>query len=377
MNKWNRDTLTSWRRRVAVGAHAAEMRFDRLRFGFKRRFGLLDPFEILPYRGYGTRRELLLKGRVLEVTGITHAGQDDAVWHNLRNMARRFASDEVAGARVRGSFGGMKVEVVADEEGFFDARFELPEPLAGPTKWHPVELELVHPESPDGRTVRSTGQALVPNEARFGVISDIDDTVVRSSATNVLKMAWIVLLNNAHTRLPFEGVAAFYEALQRGAEGRAYNPIFYVSSSPWNIYDVLEDFLDVHGVPAGPLFLKDWSLTVLGKHGSHKLGTIRTLLRSYPELPFVLIGDSGEEDPEIYHQAVREHPGRIRAIYIRDVTTVGRDAQVRTIAREVAGFGVEMILTPDTAVAAEHAAAQGLIAPDAVPEIRAHNSETT
>jgi phosphatidate phosphatase APP1 len=369
--------LTSWRRRVALGAHAAEMRFDRFRFGFKRRFGLLDPFEILPYRGYGTRRELLLKGRVLEVTGITRAGQDDAVWKNLRNMARRFASDEVAGARVRGSFGGIQVEVVADEEGFFDARFELPEPLAGPTRWHPVELELVHPESPDGRTVRSTGQALVPNEARFGVISDIDDTVVRSSATNVLKMTWIVLLNNAHTRLPFEGVAAFYEALQRGAEGRAYNPIFYVSSSPWNIYDVLEDFLDVHGVPAGPLFLKDWSLTVLGKHRAHKLGIIRTLLRTYPELPFVLIGDSGEEDPEIYHQAVREHPGRIRVIYIRDVTTAERDAQVRAIAREVAGFGAEMILAPDTAVAAEHAAAEGLIAPDAVPEIRAHSSATS
>jgi phosphatidate phosphatase APP1 len=377
MSKRKRDTVASWRRRVAVGAHAAEMRFDRFRFGFKRRFGLLDPFEILPYRGYGTRRELLLKGRVLEVAGITRAGQDDAVWKNLRNMARRFASDEVAGARVRGSFGSIQVEVVADEEGFFDARFELPEPLAGPTRWHPVELELVHPESPDGRTVRSTGQALVPNEARFGVISDIDDTVVRSSATNVLKMTWIVLLNNAHTRLPFEGVAAFYEALQRGAEGRAYNPIFYVSSSPWNIYDVLEDFLDVHGVPAGPLFLKDWSLTVLGKHRAHKLGIIRTLLRTYPELPFVLIGDSGEEDPEIYHQAVREHPGRIRVIYIRDVTTAERDAQVRAIAREVAGFGAEMILAPDTAVAAEHAAAEGLIAPDAVPEIRAHSSATS
>ncbi len=340
----------------------------------KRRFGLLDPFEILGYRGYGTPRELFLKGRVLEVSAITRSGQNDTAWNNLRNMARRFASDEVAGARVQGSFGRIKVEAVADEEGFFDARFELPEALAGPTKWHPVELELLHPGSPDGRVVRSTGQVLVPNEARFGVISDIDDTVVRSSATNVLKMTWIVLLNNAHTRLPFEGVATFYEALQRGADGRAYNPIFYVSSSPWNIYDVLEDFLNVHGVPAGPLFLKDWSLTVLGKHRAHKLGIIRMLLRTYPELPFVLIGDSGEEDPEIYRQAVLAHPRRIRAIYIRDVTTAERDAKVRAITKEVRSLGVEMILVPDTAVAAEHAAAKGLIAPDAVPGIRAYSS---
>jgi phosphatidate phosphatase APP1 len=368
--------LTSWRRTIAVGAHAAEARFDRFRFGLKRGFGLLDPFEILPYRGYGTAGELFLKGRVLEVTGITSSGQYDTALENLRNMARRFASGEVAGARVRGTFGEIQVEAVADEEGFFDARFELPEPLAGPARWHPVELELLHPGSPDGKAVRSTGRVLVPSEARFGVISDIDDTVVHTGATNLLKMARIVLLNNARTRLPLEGVAPFYEALQRGADGLAYNPIFYVSSSPWNIYDVLEDFLRVHGVPAGPIFLKDWSPTVLRRHRAHKLNTIRMLLRTYPELPFVLIGDSGEEDPEIYYQAVREHPGRIRAIYIRDVTTHRRGAEVRTIAERLRGLGVEMILAPDTAVAAEHAAARGLVAPDALARIRARGIST-
>jgi phosphatidate phosphatase APP1 len=373
----DKNVMTNWRRRIAVGAQAVEERFDRFRFGLKRRFGLLDPFEILAYRGYGTSRWLFLKGRVLEEMGIIRSGQNDTTWRNLRNMARRFASDEVAGARVRATFGEVHVETVADEEGFFEAQIELPEPLAGPTGWHPVELALLGPPSPGGAPVRSTGRVLVPNEARMGIISDLDDTVVHSSATSVLKMAWIVLLNNAHTRLPFEGVAAFYEALQRGPDGgRAQNPIFYVSSSPWNIYDVLEDFLDVHGVPEGPLFLKDWSPTVLGMHRAHKLGIISMLLRIYPELPFVLIGDSGEEDPEIYHQAVREHPGRIRAIYIRDVTTAERDTEVRAIAKEVCSLGVEMILAPDTAVVAEHAAAKGLIAWDAVSGIRAHSSAT-
>jgi phosphatidate phosphatase APP1 len=359
---------------VATGLHALEERFDGFRFGLKRRFGLLDPFEILSYRGHGTPREFFLKGRVLEQTGITRSGQDDTALENLRNMARRFASDEVAGARVRASFGKTHVETVADKEGFFDVWFAPAEPLTGPTKWHPVGLELTSPPSPGGAPVRSTGWVLVPSGARVGIISDLDDTVVRSGATNVLKMAWIVLLNNAHTRLPFEGVAAFYRALQRGADGRGYNPIFYVSSSPWNIYDVLEDFLSVHGVPAGPLFLKDWSPTVLRKHSEHKLGIVRTLLRTYPELPFVLIGDSGEKDPEIYRQAVREHPGRVRAIYIRDVASAARSAEVRAIARDVGGLGAGMILTPDTAVAAEHAASIDLIAPDTVPEIRALSS---
>jgi phosphatidate phosphatase APP1 len=369
--------LRGRRRTLLAAANAVEQRFDRLRFAAKRRFGLLDPFEILPYRGHGTARELFLKGRVLEERGITRSGQHDTPWDNLRNMARRFASDEVSRARVRAVFGDERLETVADEEGFFEVSLKLPEPIKGPTRWHPVELELLHPLSPGGGRVHSTGQVLVPTGADFGVISDIDDTVVRSSATNALKMAWIVLLNNAHTRLPFEGVNTFYEALRRGSEGRAHNPIFYVSSSPWNIYDVLEDFLNVHGVPAGPLFLKDWSPSVLGKHRTHKLGIIRTLLRTYPELPFILIGDSGEEDPEIYLQTVREHPGRIPAIYIRDVTTARRDAEVHAIARVSRSLGTEMSLVADTAAAAEHAAANGFIEPEAVARIRLASSATS
>jgi phosphatidate phosphatase APP1 len=361
---------------LLAAANAVEQRFDRLRFEAKRRLGLLDPFEILPYRGHGTSCELFMRGRVLEERGIIRSGQHDSAWDNLRNMARRFASDEVPGARVRASFGSVRADTVADEEGFFEVRLELAEPPTGPTAWHPVELELLHPRSPDGKSVRSTGEVLVPRGTRFGVISDIDDTVVRSSATSVLKMAWIVLLNNAHTRLPFEGVNAFYEALQRGTDGGSYNPIFYVSSSPWNIYDVLEDFLNVHGVPAGPLFLKDWSPSVLGKHRAHKLGTIRMLLRTYADLPFVLIGDSGEEDPEIYLQVVREYPGRIPAIYIRDVTSAERDAEVHARAREARSLGTEMVPVADTSAAAEHAASIGLIAPDAVKEVRSQNSTT-
>jgi phosphatidate phosphatase APP1 len=92
------------------------------------------------------------------------------------------------------------------------------------------------------------------------------------------------------------------------------------------------------------------------------LGVIRRLLSTYEDLSFVLIGDSGEEDPEIYLQAVREHPGRIIAVYIRDVTSVERDAEVRTIAAEVRKLGTEMVAVPDTASAAEHAASIGLVA---------------
>jgi phosphatidate phosphatase APP1 len=366
--------LAELRRRALVFARGVEERFDAYRFGLKRRLGLLDPFEILPYRGYGTSSELFLRGRVLEEAGITRAGRDDVVWKNVLNMARRFASDEVAGARVRASFEDLHVETTADVEGFFEVRFQLAEPLDARGGWHQVGLELLSPPSPGGGRVRSKGHVLVPHGARFGVISDLDDTVVRSSATNVLKMAWIVVRNNAHTRLPFEGVAAFYRALQLGPDSKSSNPVFYVSSSPWNIYDMLVDFLNVHGVPHGPLFLKDWSLGVLGKHRDYKIGVIRRLLSTSENLPFVLIGDAGEEDPEIYLQVVQEHQGRIKAIYIRDVASVERDAEVRAMADEAHMLGTEMVAVPDTTTAAEHAASIGLIASEAIAAVRAESA---
>lgn len=350
---------------MVVAGRAAEERFDRLRFGLKRKLGRLGPIEIFPYRGHGTREALFMKGRVLEGKGITRSNVGDTTRANLRNMVRRFASAEIPFARVRARFEGYELEAVADEEGFFDLRFELTAPLGAGMAWRPVEVELAWPE---GREARAAGNVLVPTGARFAVISDLDDTVVQSNVTSFLKMVRIALLNNAHSRLPFEGVAAFYHALQRGV-GEEFNPIFYVSSSPWNLYDLLEDFLDVHGVPAGPLFLKDWSPTVLKGHEKHKLSVIRTLLSTYPELPFVLVGDSGEKDPEIYRTVVQEHPGRIRAIYIRDVTSRERDAVVYDIAWEIRSAGVEMLLVSDTAAAAEHAAREGLIAPEALPGV--------
>jgi phosphatidate phosphatase APP1 len=355
--------LPSWKRSVVAAGRTSEEWFDRLRFGLKRWTGRIGPVEILPYRGHGTRERLFLKGRVLETPGLKPSSAGDSRRRNLRNMARRFFSSEVPHARVRASHGRYETEVTADEEGFFDVRLELAQPLKGETDWYPVQIEVAWPRSERG--ARATGSVLVPTGARFGVVSDLDDTVVYSSATNLLRMARITLLSNAHTRLPFEGVAAFYRALQRGRSGGERNPIFYVSNGPWNLYDMIEELFDVHGIPGGPVFLRDWSPTKLQDHGEHKLGVIRTLLATYPDLPFVMIGDSGEQDPEIYRRIVYEHPDRILAVYIRDVTTPERDAEVRKISKELLDLGVEMLLTSGTAEAAGHAEGLGLVPPAA------------
>jgi phosphatidate phosphatase APP1 len=374
--------MDRWKRTLGEVAHRLEKHVDRARERVAEAFPPdRADVRIQPYRGYGTPERLYLLGRVLRGSVPAAAGERDHALLNLANMIQRFESDEIPGARVTARLGGREWEAVTDEEGYFELWMEPDEPPAAGTLWHDVPLELPGRVTGEGRPVHATGLVLVPPPgSRFGVISDIDDTVVRTGATAPLRMARTVFLGNARTRSPFPGVAAFYRALQHGAGRADFNPLFYVSSSPWNLYDLLTEFLELRKIPLGPLMLRDWGVSegeVLPTgHAGHKLEAIRRILDLYPALPFILLGDSGQEDPEIYHRVVHDYPSRILAVYIRSVHPRAERADaVRALAEEVAHAGSTLLLTDDTVAAAEHAAAQGWISPDALAEVRAESEK--
>jgi len=261
----------------------------------------------------------------------------------------------------------IKIRTVSDEEGYFKLIIHPPTPIDTKEMWQDVELKIADNAY---ENVRTGGMILVPPEdASFGVISDIDDTIIRTGATNLLEMARNTFLKNAKTRLPFPGVQMFYTALQNGKGTRPVNPIFYVSNGPWNLFDFLADFIKLNNIPRGPILLRDFGIDSekFIKDDTHKITQISNILNTYPKLSFILIGDSGEKDPEIYQQIVQKFSERIIAVYIRDVTSEERDAQVKQIASEVP---VNMLLTEDTVKAAEHAAGLGLITPESVQKIR-------
>lgn len=328
-----------------------------------------DPYGIVGYRGYAAADRALVLGRVLQADNIVPADPAHGRWRNLLHVLRRMESDPLPFARVRASVGGAVTELAADDEGFLHAWVPLPAPLG--SGWHPVVLELADQRHPPA--AHTWGHVLTPPPtARFGVVSDMDDTVLQSDVTDLVRAARLVLLENAHTRLPFHGVAAFYRALQRGAGEAEANPIFYVSNSPWNLYDVIEDFLAVQEIPAGPLLLRDWDLGArLRRRPRHKATVIPEILAAYPDLPFILIGDSGQEDPEIYRAVVADHPERILAVYIRNVSPhPERELSIRRLAGEVLDAGSILVLAGDTLALANHAAEHGWVAAGALAEIR-------
>ena len=311
----------------------------------------------MPYLGYGTRERLLVCGRVLKEEGFTPAADADSRWRNLVRFWKRLESDEVPLARLRARFFGRESESVSDGEGYFRLAI-APRGRLGPGVWQEVELELQGEEA-----VRATARVLVPSRrARFGVISDIDDTIVASHVGNKVRMILTAVLSNARTRKPFPGVAAFYRALHAGV-----NPFFYISKSPWNLYAPLLEYLEIQELPLGPLLLRDIGLR---PEKEHKRKAIEDILATYPKLKFILIGDSGEEDPEIYSAVVHRHPDRIRAIYIRSVNQK-RISQIEKLAQEVSRTGCQLVLAKEAEQAAAHAAAEGLIQASELRAVRA------
>ncbi len=354
------DRLRQWLLRSLLSVESATGRWSRS--------GVANPKRMMiqPYRSYGTPERLHVRGRVLNDRGLIRAGARDSRLENFAQTWKRAFSSEVAGAAVAAIYRGKRVEGVSDAEGYFHLTIDGIQ-AEGLHLWEEVEVSLISEKGPAKSVLVPV---LVPSDlAEIAIVSDIDDTVIRTDATSLVRMLRTLLLENAHVRLPFEGVAAFYRALHRGV-----NPIFYVSSGPWNIYDLLAHVFEIRGIPAGPIFLQDWGLEegklIVRPHDDHKKEQIDAIVGTYPSLGFILIGDSGQRDPEIYADVARRYGERIRAIYIRDVAPGPRREAVASIASAIEReHGIPTLLVPDTLAAAKHAAANGWIREEDLPEI--------
>jgi phosphatidate phosphatase APP1 len=349
----------------------ADESLDAARLRFRQRFDTGRPRYIAAYRAHADATAVELGGRVLASHPDTSGQEDDGWWDNLLDTYRRFESDELADVELTLRFRGVEVTTRSDAEGYYQVRIETPAAAASDELWENAVVALA-----DGSLQTPQPVLQIGPRAGIGVISDIDDTILFSSILEWKTAAQLAFLHNARTRKPLQGVAKLYQALQHGPAGDGRNPVFYVSSSPWNLYDLLEDFIELNAIPAGPVFLRDIGFDP-GKfvkspgHG-HKLERARELIARYPTLRWVLVGDSGQEDAELYAQAAREFGARIAAIYIRDVDPAGddpRDAFVDGHIEKVAGTKVPMLRARDSLAIAEHAFGLGLIAEDTLDGI--------
>lgn len=376
--------MANWKELFTDYAANAEERMDTLRHRLHYQLGGVGPIKIVAYRGYGSHEKAYLRGRVLEDRHIPEGEQIDDVWNNLLTLYGRLESHEVPNARLIARFQGCEQEIQADQDGFFEVWMPINQPLAERRLWHPIELDLLHPihELQNRYPVKTLGQVLIPpSTARQVIISDIDDTLFQADAAHLASLARSVFLGNAQTRLPFPGLAALHRAFFEGKTGREMNPIFYVSSGPWNLYDLLTQFFNLRDIPVGPvLFPRHWGLTpqeMLPTHdGAFKAAVIRQMLDFYPDLPFILLGDSSQEDPEVFADLACQNPRRIPVVYICNVSHDSqRSEALQRLASRLREMGSELVLADDAAAIARHAIEHDFISPSALPVILANQAK--
>ncbi len=332
---------------------------------------------IVPFIGNGTPHRVRVHARVLlgrheaDAPATAVPGAPAPTVRSRRAILRaslaRFLTVEVADARVRVTLGDHVIGARADREGYLDVLVEPSEPLT--PGWHDVELAL-----PDGTAVTAKVVVVDP-QARIGLVSDVDDTILETGIGRGMAFIRAALLTEVQNRSPLPGAAALYNAFTE-RPGEPLRPVFYVSTSPWNLHEMLLEFIALRKFPLGPLQLTDWGPSREGllriSATAHKTGLVRRMLAEHPHLRLVLIGDSGQLDPEIYAALAREHPDRIAAVYIRRTAhdAPSRTAQVDELAAEITAAGVPMLAANDSVEIAAHAVALGLLDASALPQVR-------
>jgi len=339
----------------------------------KKIFGLyknIDNVLITPYRSYATRSHIYLLGRALDDVPLKIV-EDQSLLKTLKNTYKQFDSFEIPDAEIELSIPGiLSLTTKTNSEGYFLFDHIIAKDLsvnADEEGWITVDLTYKNEPGKQTKLVDGyfQGELLIPDaEAEYGIISDIDDTILHTGVTSFLKWRLLKnsLLTNAYNRIPLKGAPEFYQKLHLGKSGKNKNPMFYLSNSPWNMYQYLKLFLDFNKFPKGPILLRDFTSPFdrsLKPEKSHKQKEIINILKTYPELKFILIGDSGEHDAGIYTEIANQYPDRILAIYLKSVKHKRQMNRIRSIVDE---FKTTPILMADTSGDAQiHAIENGFI----------------
>ncbi|CAN5501032.1 App1 family protein [soil metagenome] len=294
--------MTTPARRNVLWLARLEYRFHASRERRARARGLTPT--VTPFPGYGSPEWVRVLGRVLIVPPLPLTG--DGEYASVRGW-RSFAAVPVGFAQVRITIGEVTHEVVADRGGVIDT--EIPARLAA--GWQTLTMSVEGGEPVESRVF------IVGSDVGFGIVSDVDDTVMVTALPRPLLAAWNSFVVNEHARQPVPGMAVLMERLVRDAAGA---PVIYLSTGAWNVAPTLIRFLRRHLFPPGSVLLTDWGPTHdrwfrSGK--AHKLSNLRRLAAEFPQVKWLLIGDDGQHDDEIYTTFARENPVNVAAVAIR------------------------------------------------------------
>jgi phosphatidate phosphatase APP1 len=255
------------------------------------------------YAGYGSPEWARVFGRVLLARGepgLVRRSDKVRGWRN-------FVTVPVSDAEVEIEAGGEVHTTRTNRSGYVDT--------VVPGRFTPG-WETIRLSTPGAAGVRAQVRVVDP-AATIGIVSDVDDTVMVTALPRPLLAAWNAFVLDEHSRMAVPGMAVMFERVVAEHSGA---PVFYLSTGAWNVAPALSRFLSRHLYPPGPLLLTDWGPTDTGWFRSgrlHKAVTLARLAEEFPHLRWVLVGDDGQHDQEIYAEFAASHSDRVAAVAIR------------------------------------------------------------
>ncbi len=267
---------------------------------------------IVPFTGYGTDDHVRVLGRLTlrPAKPRSYLGLYAETFLNQRGW-RNFVNAPVPRRPVTVKVADKELDIVTDRGGYIDVTIRTSGIPAG---WQQVTL-FTEEAPPTCAPVQ-----VVPADQKFGLISDIDDTILSTWLPRVFLAAWNSFFLTEGNRVAVPGMARMYQQLLDRHPGA---PIVYVSTGSWNTLPFLNRFMKRHGFPKGPMLLTDFGPTQTGWFRSgrdHKRRSLSELARDFPHITWLLIGDDGQHDPAIYREFAELRPDHVRAIAIRQLS---------------------------------------------------------
>jgi len=278
--------------------------FHRWRERRGRRRGLVTT--VIPYAGYGAPGWVRVLSRVVLTRGANTKQRAEKVrgW-------RSFFSIPVDDVNVVIRIGEIEHTVVPGRGGVIDVRLDSELGVG----WQSITLGI------EGTEPVTAPIFVLDPAADFGIISDVDDTVMVTALPRPFLAAWNTFVLDEHARVPVPGMAVLYERLRRANPGA---PVIYLSTGAWNVAPTLTRFMERNLYPAGPLLLTDWGPTHdrwFRSGREHKQGSLERIAEEFPGMRWLLVGDDGQHDEDIYGSFAQTHPENVAAIAIRQLST--------------------------------------------------------
>lgn len=307
---------------------------------------------VAAFPGYGGEEWVRVLGRVLIVPPVRARRSREKV--GIRGW-RSFAAVPVGYAQVSITIDGTAHEVVSDRGGVIDT--VLPANLS--PGWQTLTMTVEDSEPIETRVF------IVAADTRFGVVCDVDDTVMVTALPRPLVAAWNSFVVNEHARQPVPGMAVLLEGLVRDNPGA---PVVYLSTGAWNIAPTLERFLSRHLFPPGAMLLTDWGPTHdrwFRSGRDHKHENLRRLAEQFPQVKWLLIGDDGQHDDDLYTSFTVEFPDHVTAVAIRRLTPAEAVlAGGRTAVDDHSAATVPWVTGDDGAALRDRLAEVGVLPPE-------------